>query len=847
MSSGAPAGETEQSLLEKLFSNIDTLVAYLDRDFNFMRVNDAFAALDGCMPDSLVGRNYFERYPDADIERRFRDTLNSGKTYRTYSQPCCHTPTLQNSERYWDWTLRPIVATDGHVEALILLLNEVTERVEAERQRRDSEQRFRMLFDNTADAILIHDLQGRVLEVNAVACQRLGYDRERFIGMTLHEIDAPDARDHIPGKLDELKRTGQTTLQTKHLCSDGSTYPVEVHARVIHYDGQPAILSIARDITERLHSERALHESKENLHALLNAISESVVMVDRGYKVVAVNATGALRMHSTPEELLGTNILTRLPPAVAARRQSHMDVVATTKRAARYEDERDGIVFDSSYYPVLDNNGDCQRIAIYSTDITERRRLERIERLFNELDRSAIRGLRLEKLTRTICNSLLELFDMRLAWVGRKQADGGVEIIGHGGDDTAYLDSLRRVGVRWDNSNTGHGPAGMALRSGEVQYGNIDEESFGPCHEAARHSGLRSVIALPLVLKGEVYAALMLYSDRPDAFASRQSVQRLQVITNRLRVVLETATDQEQLHLLGTALAAAGNGVLITDRNGKIQWVNEAFSQLSGYSHSEVIGKTPRILKSGKHDAEYYSALWSTILAGERWSCEAIERRSDRSLYTVRQTITPITGDGGEITHFIAIHEDVTAQKVTEERIKHMAHYDALTELPNRVLFYDRLGQAIARAQRNRNHIALMFLDLDRFKHTNDTLGHLVGDELLRMFARRVSASVRGSDTVARIGGDEFTVIVPDLLEAHDARQVAEKILTAMQAPFVINDIAINISTSIGIAVYPDDGDTDDALLRAADVAMYRAKIEGRDAYRYYTAEYDEQHPQHTQ
>jgi len=664
--------------------------------------------------------------------------------------------------------------------------------------------------------------------------------------MDLYQIDAPDSRDHIPAKLEELERTGHTTLQSKHLCRDGSTYPVEVHARVIQYEEKPAVLSIARDISKRIDDERALREGKENLRALLNAISESVILIDRHYTTLTINDTGAMRLNNTPDALLGGNIFAPLSPAIAARRQSHVDVVATTKRAARFEDEHDGTVFDTSYYPILNSDGECERIAIYSTDITEKRRLERIEKLFNELDRAAIKGLRLEDLTRTICNTLVQLFRMRLAWVGRKLPKGEVEIIGHGGEAGDYVEALRTIGIRWDNSPLGRGPTGAALRTGEVQYATIEETPFQPWRDAALRNGLRAAISLPLVIKGEVYGALMLYSDQPDAFASRQTVQRLQVITNRLRVVLETAMDQQQLQLLSTALASAGNGVLITDRNGNIQWVNDAFTQLSGYERNEAIGKTPRILKSGRHDAEYYAALWNTILSGERWACEAVEQRRDSTLYTVRQTITPIVGDDGEITHCSDILEDVTAQKATEERIQHMAHYDALTDLPNRALFYDRLGQAIARAQRGGTYVALMFLDLDRFKHTNDTLGHLVGDQLLQQFAERVSASVRSSDTVARIGGDEFTVILPDLLDPHSASLVAEKILATMRAPFSVDGISINVSTSIGIAVFPRDGDSDDSLLRAADVAMYRAKVEGRDGYQFYNIAHDEERSRHT-
>ena len=286
--------------------------------------------------------------------------------------------------------------------------------------------------------------------------------------------------------------------------------------------------------------------------------------------------------------------------------------------------------------------------------------------------------------------------------------------------------------------------------------------------------------------------------------------------------------DQQQVRLLSLALESAGNGILITDPQGKIQWANPAFSKLCGYSRQELLGQNPRMLKSGQQSPEYYRMLWETISKGKNWSSETVERAKNGTLYTVSQTITPIIDDG-ELTHFIAIHEDITAQKLTQQRLAHMAHYDVLTGLPNRSLFSDRLELSLATAKRGKTHLALMFIDLDKFKPVNDEFGHDVGDLLLKEAAKRMQNCVRESDTVSRIGGDEFVVLLPVIEAAQDAIWVAEKILHALSQRFELAGNLISISASIGIAVYPEHGSDERMLTKNADVAMYYAKSGGRN------------------
>ena len=353
----------------------------------------------------------------------------------------------------------------------------------------------------------------------------------------------------------------------------------------------------------------------------------------------------------------------------------------------------------------------------------------------------------------------------------------------------------------------------------------------------------KTALAIPLQTPDQVFGALTFYARKAEAFDA-DKVRRLEGLASRISLTLVVARDQQQLRLQGTALATAANGIFITDRNGGIQWVNQAFTRLSGYTPEEALGQTPRLLKSGQQSLAYYQALWRTILAGHPWRGEVVERHKDGHCYTVAQTITPLLNETGQVTHFVAIHADITAEKEAEARVLHLAQHDALTDLPNRLLLRDRLLQALPQASRRGSQVAILFLDLDRFKVINDTLGHDLGDLLLTQVATCLRGCVREGDTVSRLGGDEFTVVLPDLRDANGAVRVAEKILAALARPFQLEQHQVYTAASIGVVLYPADAGDVETLLQYADTAMYRAKQQGGNTYQFFTAEM-QAHVQH--
>ena len=279
--------------------------------------------------------------------------------------------------------------------------------------------------------------------------------------------------------------------------------------------------------------------------------------------------------------------------------------------------------------------------------------------------------------------------------------------------------------------------------------------------------------------------------------------------------------------------------VFITDRDGTIEYVNPTFSETTGYSADEAIGQRPSMLKSGTSPPEVYAELWSTITAGGVWRGTFQNLRKDGSLFWEAARISPLRDAGGTITNFVAIKEDITQLKEYEAQLEKQANYDALTGLPNRTQVLDRLGQAIALAGRNRGQVAVLHIDIDRFKAVNDTMGHGVGDEILREVAKRLLVEGRQSDTVARVGNDEFVMVLSDLGKIHSPQSVAARVCDRMTVPFAVDAAEVFVSVSIGIAVFPDDGSTPHDLLRSATAAMSVAEIEDRGGWRFFTPELD--------
>jgi diguanylate cyclase (GGDEF)-like protein/PAS domain S-box-containing protein len=720
-------------------------------------------------------------------------------------------------------------------------VQDITEQQLAENTLRENEARYRAVTYTASDAIITANNAGNIVNWNRGAEIIFGFTETEIIGQPLIVLIPQRYRERHLAAMNQVLAGGKShiigsgAIELEGLRKDGSEFPLEMSLAKWESSEGMFFTGIIRDISERKQAEKENNELRLNQQALLNAIQESTFLMERDGTLLLTNEVGAQRLNTTPDELVGKNVYDIFPPEVAKSRRARFEHIARTGMPETYEDERAGRRFLSTNYPIRDAGGAVSRFAVYAADVTKQRQIQAIEELFSAINQRVLSGGILSDVLHFICDEVVQLFDLDLIWLGRKETDGAVSIMTHAGPASGYVEGLRRLGVRWDDTPQGRGGTGTAIRSGLVQSISSDNPGFKVWRELAHEYRFQSMLAIPLLIRGEVYGAFTLYSSKLDMFSSTTR-DLLAGIATRISVAVEAAMDQQQIRLLSSALAEAGNGVMITNPRGIIQWVNPAFARLSGYSKEELAGQTPRLLNSGQQSEEYYRVMWEAITRGETWCSETVERAKNGDAYTVSQTITPMLDDEGEITHFIAIHEDITAQKKTQERIAHMAHFDALTNLPNRALFFDRLGQALSLARRNRGGLALLFLDLDGFKQVNDTMGHHAGDLLLTGVAERLCLCVRESDTVARLGGDEFTVILNETHEHHDVARIAEKIIEAIAQPFDLAGKAAYIGVSIGIARYSEDANSEDELMRNADQAMYAAKSAGKNTYRFGSA-----------
>lgn len=397
-------------------------------------------------------------------------------------------------------------------------------------------------------------------------------------------------------------------------------------------------------------------------------------------------------------------------------------------------------------------------------------------------------------------------------------------------------------------------PAGTVL--GAVSM----EVSLSRAEETARSFGLRALLVGALLCIP--LAAFIWY------FISRLVTRPLNEMTDGLNRVADEDIEQAKLlpvlrsDEVGDATAAFNRvmeksgdllrqqrmarivfensleGITVTDARSRIQLVNKAFSDTTGYSAEEVIGETPGILKSGKQGPDFYESFWGSLQRDGEWRGEIWNKRKNGSVYAEWLNVSAVRNHSGEVEHYVAIFSDITERKEREEAITFQAFHDALTGLPNRLLYRDRLDQALSQAKRTKGRQpVVMFLDLDKFKQINDVLGHDVGDLLLKEVAARLRGCVRSADTVARFAGDEFTVLLPEANGQEDAEVVAAKILAAMQDPIRLGPEERVVTTSIGISVYPDDGRDAEALMKAADAAMYQVKRAGRAGRCFFTAD----------
>lgn len=370
-------------------------------------------------------------------------------------------------------------------------------------------------------------------------------------------------------------------------------------------------------------------------------------------------------------------------------------------------------------------------------------------------------------------------------------------------------------------------------------YSMPDFDGISALKLVRRHAG-----DLPFLLVsaniGEELAVLAMKAGAQDYIMKQSLIRLVPAVERELReFALRKAHQQaeRQMRRLSSAIEQTADLVMITNAEGVIEYVNGSFERTTGYRSADVMGKRPSVLRSGRHDKAFYQSLWSEVRAGRAFQDVFINRKRDGSLYYEEKTISPLKDERGEIHSFIATGKDITDQMRTRERLLHLSQHDLLTGLPNRGLFVDRLGQSLSRARWNKRVVAVAFVDMDRFKTINDTLGYEAGDRILQLVAQRLSGGLRDGDTVARLGDDEFAIAFEDVQSESHVPALVTKIQSGFREPIVIDDNELFVTVTVGVSIFPNDADEAVKLLQNAEVAINHAKDFGTNTHRFYKTE----------
>jgi diguanylate cyclase (GGDEF)-like protein/PAS domain S-box-containing protein len=368
--------------------------------------------------------------------------------------------------------------------------------------------------------------------------------------------------------------------------------------------------------------------------------------------------------------------------------------------------------------------------------------------------------------------------------------------------------------------------------------------NFGRWYHSIENEELRNspaFIAIDAVHRNvhETARVLLQKSQRGEAITP-EDYDQLVAASNTMReqsISLRNLLKRDQAlisRLMLKVFENASEGVIITDPKTHILNINDAFTQVTGYSADEVIGQRPSLLYSGRQDDDFYHRMWQQLTETGHWEGEIWNRRKNGDIYLEWLSIAAVNDEDGNVTHYVGIFSDITQAKENEHQLRYLAHYDQLTRLPNRTLFQDRLRQALAMARRDGLQVAVLFLDLDGFKEVNDALGHGAGDELLRQVALRLQGTLRESDTVSRFGGDEFTIVLSDVRGRDAVARIAGKLVESVARPYDLGGETAHVTTSLGISLYPDMTRSSEELIHQADSAMYHAKNHGKNHYEFY-------------
>jgi diguanylate cyclase (GGDEF)-like protein/PAS domain S-box-containing protein len=699
-----------------------------------------------------------------------------------------------------EMTITPVRIGDlWHFTAFIA---DITERKLAQALVKDSEERYRTLIDWSPEAIAVHS-GGKLVFVNPAAVKLFGADcAQDLLGRPILDLIHPDFHQTILDRTNTIIKSGGAApmIEVKYLKIDGTVIDMQVVAKSITYDGMPAVLGAMQDITERKQNEFKLATTNKRLSALIEAIPDAIFVKDPDSRWLITNepAKQLFQLHGLDWQNRTEMELAQMHPAFRSAHELCLTDDNKAWEAGRLSLFLETIVnqdgrrqdFEVRKMPVFDEHGQRQALVIIGRDITESKQAEEAlqenREKYRALSAAASEAIFISEKGRCL-----------------EQNNRAEEMFGYSAQE-----ALGRMGTDWIAPADRERVLAKMLSGYEKPY-----EATG-----LRKDGT----SFPALVQGR----MMHYKGR----AVR--VTTMGDLSDRKKA-------EEAQRIAATAFESL-QGMIITDAHGVILQVNKAFTEITGYSAGEAVGQNPSFQGSGRHDAAFYAAMWSSIEHSGSWQGEIWNRHKSGEVFPEWLNISAVRDDDHKVTHYVAAFTDISSRKSAEDQIHNLAFYDPLTKLPNRRLLMDRLAQTQVTSNRHQRSSALLFLDLDNFRTLNDTLGHFQGNLLLEQVAKRLIKCVREGDTVAHLGGDEFVVMLDDLnaseIEAAtQAKSVSEKIVKALSLPYQLGTGEHHSTSSIGVALFgTDPQESADAPLKRAELAMFQAKAAGRNAVSFF-------------
>ena len=713
------------------------------------------------------------------------------------------------------------------------------------------------LLDNISDSIFVLDPDGNFLYLNEAAWKSRGYSREELLGMKLHELDTPEYGNLIETRIRELMEKGACIFESAHLRKDGSVMPVEVSSHFVESGRKKLIISAIRDITERKQSEKIIQEKEKRYHSLFDNMLNGFALCRMLYENNLPHDFIYLDVNTAFEKLTGLENVVgkKVSEVIPGIRESNPELFEIYGRVAS-----SGVpeIFET-YVAALKI---WFSIAVYSTEsahfvavfdnITERKQLElallRKNAMYAVLSatNSAIVHMQdRRELFDEVCRVAMGLGGFCLAWIGvLHESDRCVAPVAMAGD-TGNLVQL--IVAHYCDELAGEcGPIGMAILENRHVLSNdfLNETSAAPWHDTAMRNGIRSSLSLP-IRGGGIRGAIMVYATDQNYFQQDaidlllEMAEDVSFALEKIQAAEQHRQDEAQLRLHAKVFDNSSEGMIIADADNHILMVNQAFTDTFGYILEEVKGKNPRILNSGRQERNFYVQMWETLLTQGFWQGEIWDRNKNGEIFPVWLTINTVKDEAGKVVNHFAVYSDLS-QKKAQEQLHHLLHYDALTDLPNRLLLEDRVTEVIVHARLHGRYVAVLFINLDHFHAINDLLGHAAGDQVLRAIASRLSESAGELATVSHFSGDTFVVVLPDISHPSELNPFTEILLGVISAPLSIGEQEVELTGRIGIAVYPNDGKDFAELMKNADLAALQAKEAGRNNYCYFTSSMNE-------